>query len=172
MGFWGLSRVPQPDVRGGVWEMGDQPHTPSEIMGRGPQARKSKSFFKSSEESTVLALIDAYPDMLLKLFRELHAKTFTETVVRERDGSKVEVVVPEVLTDDELREEYPYIHVWERMHQEQVEHRPSVDGFSIKQAVQGREEERLRGREESSAGSERPGANGAQVTGDARGRWR
>lgn len=148
--------MPAPDVRGGAWEAVDQPHTPSEIMGRGPGARKSKSFFSSGREATLLALIDAYPDMLLKLFREQHARFHTTLVrVELEDGVVEEREVPEVLTDDELREEYPYIAVWERMHQEQVEHRPSIEGFSIQSAVGAREEDRRAKQEESSAGSEK-----------------
>lgn len=165
--------MPAPDVRGKAWEAMDQPHTPSEIMGRGPASRKSKSFFQNTEESTILSLIDSYPDLLLEVFRNLHAEHYTEMVVQEGpEGEPVEVEVPEVLTDDQLREEYPVIVAWERMHQDQVDHRPSVDGFSVKAAVGAREEDRRKPKEESSAGSERPGENGAQVTGEGRARWR
>lgn len=165
--------MPSPDVRGGAWEAADQPHTPSEIMGRGPGSRKSKSFFQNTEESTILSLIDSYPDLLLEVFRELHAEHYTTMVVREgEDGETREVEVPEVLSDDRLRDEYPVIVAWERMHQDQVDHRPSVDGFSIKSAVGAREEDRRKPKEESSAGSERPGDNGGRVAGEQRGGWR
>lgn len=114
----------------------ESPAVGLEIIGRGEAARRSKTYLKDVEIATLLALIKGHAIRLAEALRRAHLREFGQR-----------------LDDDELRVEYPVIGEWERMHQEQVEHYASVEGFSVKQASGARDERERRS--ESSAGSER-----------------
>lgn len=146
----------------------EDPHTATEIIGRGEGTRQSKTYLEDNELANILGKIGAYPEVLLRLFRQLHAKHNTELVEVERDDETVIEHQSEVLSDDELREEYPIIQKWERMHREQVAHFASVEGFSVKQATAA-PEDRVSGDEESSAGADAPKRANGQASGP---RWR
>lgn len=143
------------------------PHTPTEILGRGQEARKSKTYLEDSEIAHVLARIGAHSTLLAEILRKLHARHHTVPVEVERDGETQIEHEPEILDDDELRQEYPVIAQWERMHQEQVDHFASIEGFSVEKATRAPEEP-TKDNQESSAGADAPDrANGSKQA-----RWR
>lgn len=157
--------VPEPRVEGNARDVQD-PHTPTEILGRGEGQRKTKTFLRDTEVANVLGRIGGHAELLARHLRELHAHHYERIVeVETEDGETRMERRPEWLTYEELREEYEVIRMWERMHQEQVAHNASVDGFSVEQAIQSRDEQASEGGGESSAGSER-------VNGQGGSRWR
>ncbi len=153
----------------------ETPVVPVEIMGRGVESRKSKTFFQDMEIATLLGFIRGHAQRLMELFRRAHAKHYTVEVEEEdEDGNIRTVKRPEVLTDNEVRDKYPVVREWERMHNEQVEHFASIGGFSVR-AASGFDEETRGGRRrtDSSAGEarERRRRRGAGDVG-AEGRWK
>lgn len=144
-----------------------------EILGRGAGARKSKTFIKDQELAALLGFIRGHTRRLMEAFRRTHARHFTVEVEEElSDGTKVKHTVPEVLTDDQLRDLYPVIAEWERMHQEQVDHYASIGGFSVKAASGMPDEMDKKNRSESSAGADRRSKTGASKVSDTEPKWR
>lgn len=159
--------MPTPRVEGRAQDIQD-PHTPTEILGRGEAQRKSKTFLRDTQIANVLGHISGHPELLARLLRELHAHHYDEVVEIETDDGETERIQrPEVLDDEQLRDQYPVIRMWERLHQEQVAHSASVEGFSVQQAVSSREERERKEEPESSA--EVPQKNNGQ---QANARWR
>lgn len=147
--------MPQPHYTEFDWDPDEQPDARLEIMGRGPKNRKSKTLLPNIELAVVLGLTREHIQNLMELFRALHKAHHSVRVeVELEDGSKSVKMVPEVLTDDQIRELYPSVVKWESFHQEQVEHYPSVGGFSTKAAMSYEDQSPKRERKESSAGSD------------------
>lgn len=138
-----------------------------EIMGRGRSSRKSKTLIPTIELATILGLVREKVTALIEQFRILHAKHYNTKVPvllddgakkLDEDGNVVWEVVPEILTDDQIRSKYHSVREWEDFHAELVDHFPSVGGFSTKAALGYDEKQVKRERkqqEHSSAGSDR-----------------
>jgi len=147
--------MPQPNYMDLDWDPEEQADPRMELMGRGAKARKSKTLLPNIELAVILGLSKEHIQHLFELFRKLHAAKFSKLVeVQSDDGSKVLKEVPEVLTDQEIREHYPSVKKWESFHQEQVEHYPSVGGFSTKAAFSYEQEAPRKERKDSSAGTD------------------
>lgn len=152
-----------------------------EIIGRGAGARKSKTFLKDQELAALLGFIRGHTRRLMEAFRRTHSRHFTTEVEEEieeeqPDGTvitrKVKHTVPEILTDDQIRDLYPVVMEWERMHQEQVDHYASIGGFSVKAASGMADEMDKKGRSDSSAGADRRTKTGASKVSDTEPKWR
>lgn len=173
--------MPEPDWAESGLESLERPQANLEILGRGAGARKSKTFFRDQEIATLLGFIRGHVRRLMELFRRLHARHFTveieEEVEQEQpDGTikkvKVKRVVDEVLTDDQIRDLYPIVAEWERMHQEQVDHYASIGGFSVRAASGMGDDVDSKGRSESSAGTDRRAKTGAAKVSGTEPKWR
>lgn len=152
--------MPEPDYFEGGWDPEEVPDARLEIMGRGPLARKSKTLLPNIELAVVLGLVKEHIAHLYETFRAMHAAHYTvEVPVDPEDKSKGTNVVPEVLTDAQIRATYNSVAKWESFHQEQVEHYPSVQGFSTKAAM-GYDDgpQKRERRQDSSAGTDRSGS--------------
>ncbi len=144
-----------------------------EILGRGVGARKSKTFLKDQELAALLGFIRGHTRRLMEAFRRTHARHFTTEVTEElEDGTFVKHIVPEVLTDDQIRDLYPIVTEWERMHQEQVDHYASIGGFSVKAAAGMPDEAEQKSRQEGSAGADRRSKTGASKVSGTEPKWR
>lgn len=164
--------MPQPSWASGSSDMLERPHTPSEIIGRGPRSRDSKTFIQSIELATLLGFIDGHSKRLAEAFKRLHARKYTIEVVEEdREGNETTKTVPHVLTDAEVRHLYPVVREWEELHLDQVDHYASIGGFSVRAASGLRDEEVKGGRSESSAGTDRQ-RSGAGDLNAGNPRWR
>ena len=149
--------MPEPDYLEGAWDPDEVPDPRLEIMGRGPLSRKSKTLLPNIELAVVLGLVREHITHLYETFRAMHAAHYTvEVPVDPDDPSKGTVHVPEVLTNEQIRAKYNSVAKWEAFHQEQVDHYPSVLGFSTKAAM-GYEEgpHRRERRQDTSAGTDR-----------------
>ena len=165
--------MPEPQwVEQGL-DLFEKPNTSIEILGRGEEARKSKTFIKDQELATLLGFIRGHTRRLFETFRRLHARHNTIFIEEEYDdGTKEEREVPEVLTDQQIRDKYPIVREWERMHQEQVDHYASIGGFSVNAAAGGREEPDAGNKRDSSAGADRRSKTGASKVGGTEPKWR
>lgn len=128
--------MPEPEWANLEYDPMERPHVGVEIIGRGASTRKSKTFLKDLEIASLLGYIRGYCDLLEEQFRRLHEMEF---------GTRLSV--------RELREHYPVILEWERLHQEQVDHYASIEGFSVK-SVAGQRDEPSEKRPDSSAGTD------------------
>jgi len=147
--------MPQPNFLDMDWDPEESPDPRMELMGRGAKARKSKTLLPNIELAVILGLTKEHIQHLFELFRKLHAANFSRLVeVEDDDGTKSFKEVPHILTDQEIREIYPSVKKWESFHQEQVEHYPSVGGFSTKAAFSYDQEAPRKERKESSAGTD------------------
>lgn len=160
--------MPSPDYVGSIDGL-EQPHTPTEIIGRGQESRKSKTFLKNAQVANILGRIRGHPRMLLEVLRRLHKHHHTVAVEVEKDGEVVVEHVPEELTDAEIRDHYPIVRTWELLHQEQVDHYASVDGFTVRAAA-GLREDGGKGQGDSSAGADRK-ASGQAGNREQTSRW-
>lgn len=153
--------MPKPYWETGDYDPSEAPHVGAEILGRGRNARKSKTFIPDLQLASILARIRNYPVILADYFRATHAKHYTITVeTKDENGNLVKVTKPHVLTDDELREFYPVLKGWEDAHQESVEHYNSIKGFGVIRATQGGQKPTDdSGSQDSSAGANRGKAN-------------
>lgn len=141
----------------GGWDPEEIPDARLEIMGRGPLTRKSKTLLPNIELAVVLGLVKEHITHLYETFRAMHsAHNTVERWIDPDDHSKGAELVPEVLTNEEIRAKYNAVAKWESFHQEQVEHYPSVGGFSTKAAM-GYDDgpNRKERKQESSAGTDR-----------------
>lgn len=167
--------MPEPQWAEAGMDMFDRPNTSIEILGRGEGSRKSKTFIKDQELATLLGFIRGHTRRLFEVFRRSHARHYNIEVEDEDPDTGVKTirVVPHVLTDAEIRDKYPIVLEWERMHQEQVDHYASIGGFSVNAASGGRGEgEEPVNRKESSAGADRRSKTGAAKVGGAEPKWR
>lgn len=149
--------MPEPDYYEGGYDPDEVPDARIEIMGRGPLARKSKTLLPNIELAVVLGLVREHIEHLFQTFRAMHAAHYSvEVWVDPDDKSKGTKRVPEVLTNDQIRATYNSVAKWESFHQEQVEHYPSVQGFSTKAAM-GYEDgpKKRERRQDTSAGTDR-----------------
>lgn len=155
--------MPQPDYVMSDYDPDESPSPAMEVLSRGSKNRKSKTLLPSIELAMLLGLTKEHIQHLYETFRKLHAAHY-EVAVLDEDGLPVMVeengvelvkMVPEVLDDAELRERYQSLRKWESFHQEQVDHYPSVGGFSTKAALGYDERAERRERRESSAGTDR-----------------
>lgn len=148
--------MPTPDFMDLGYDPEELPDPRMEIIGRGAINRKSKTLLPNIELAVLLGLTKEHIMHLTELFRSLHAAHY-EVIIEETqdDGSKVQKVVPHVLTNSEIRERYSVIRKWEAFHQEQVDHYPSVGGFSTKAAFSMEDVKDRRDRKETSAGTDR-----------------
>lgn len=149
--------MPEPDYFEGGWDPEEIPDARLEIMGRGPLSRKSKTLLPNIELAVVLGLVKEHIQHLYETFRAMHAAHYTvEVAVDPDDKTKGTEFIPEVLTNAQIRAKYNSVAKWESFHQEQVEHYPSVGGFSTRAAMgyddgpQKREK-----RQDTSAGTDR-----------------
>lgn len=152
-------------------------NVPLEAMGRGTKARKSKSLMPQIELAVVLGLVPVHFRALVELFKKLHAHWHEVQEVDEEgelvwkmkpklgadgellgmvpeldeDGDLVPCMVPEVLSDSQVLDLYEGARMWADFHQEQVEHYPSVGGFSTKAALNYDDSPNKQKRKESSA---------------------
>lgn len=169
--------MPNPDWAEAGLDIFERPQTSLEIIGRGADSRKSKTFIKDQELATLLGFIRGHVRRLMESFRRLHARHHTVEVEieEEDDEGKITVrkeILPEFLTDDQIRKKYPIVTEWERMHQEQVDHYASIGGFSVR-ATSGMSDDPENGkRGESSAGADRRTKTGAAKVGGAESKWR
>lgn len=114
----------------------EQPHVATEIMGRGSRARRSKSYFESTEHAHSVSEIDQYIQALRDRYRRCHANHYKVRVtVTNPDGTETTQMVPEVLSDEELRARYRGLRRWEAIHDSRVNHYPSKGGFTIVRAT-------------------------------------
>lgn len=165
-------RVPSPDYSADPESL-QGPHTPTEILGRGEESRPAKTFLQDASVAHVLSHIGGWSETLADLLRRKHAsENHVAEEVETEDGRTVVRHRPEVLSDQELREEYPVIRWWESLHQEQVRHRASTEGFSVKQATQSREEEPRESASGSSVSDEGSGSSRRNGRPTESPRWR
>lgn len=151
----------------------DKPTTTMEIIGRGAQSRKSKTFIKDQELATLLGFIQGHTRRMIELFRLVHARHHNIDIEIEKDDGTKEIrTVPHVLSDDEVRERYPVTYEWERMHQEQVDHYASIGGFSVRAASGMRDDLEQSAKAQSSAGADRRSKTGATEVAGTEPRWR
>lgn len=147
--------MPQPNYQFMEYDPDEAADPRMEIMGRGASARKSKTLLPNIELAVLLGLTKEHTKHLFELFRKLHASHHNVKAEVEEDGQKVFRWVPEELTDDQIRDLYPAVVKWESFHQEQVEHYPSVGGFSTKAALSYENQAPAKERKDSSAGTDR-----------------
>lgn len=165
--------MPEPQWAEAGLDMFEKPNTNLEILGRGAEARKSKTFIKDQELATLLGFIRGHTRRLFETFRSLHARHNTLIVEEEfEDGTKETHEEPEWLTDDQIRDKYPIVREWERMHQEQVDHYASIGGFSVNAASGNRDEPDSGGKKDSSAGADRRTKTGASKVAGTEPKWR
>lgn len=171
--------MPQPQWATGGPDLFDKPTTSMEIIGRGDDARKSKTFIKDQELATLLGFIRGHTRRLFEVFRRLHSNHFNIEVEEESEDengvvTKTKKIIPHVLIDSEIRDLYPVVREWERMHQEQVDHYASIGGFSVN-AASGNNREGdpgEGGRKDSSAGADRRSKTGASKVNGTEAKWR
>lgn len=158
------------------YDPSESPSIQLEAMGRGPLARKSKSLMPSIELASVLGMVKMHKEGLTDLLKTLHARSHQVQEVDEdgdpvwvmvpklddegnlinmvpkldEDGNLVPSLVPEVLSDAEVLKRYDGAELWQDFHQEQVEHYPSVGGFSTKAAL-GYEDQPTKSKEKQSS---------------------
>lgn len=152
--------MPEPEYFEGGWDPEETPDARMEVMGRGPMARKSKTLVPTMDMAARLGVVKAHIRHLYETFRAMHAAHYTvEVPIDPEDESKGFRVVPEVLEDHEIRAKYNSVAKWEAFHQEQVEHYPSVGGFSTKAAM-GYDDgnQRRERKQDTSAGTDRSGS--------------
>lgn len=148
--------MPEPEYWDGEYDPDELPDPRMEIMGRGAANRKSKTLLPSIELAVTLGLVKEHLQTLLELFRDMHSRHYEiEQITEHPDGSVTKALVPEVLTDAQIFERYPSTRMWRTFHQEQVDHYPSVGGFSTKAAMGYEDEPKRREQKESSAGTDR-----------------
>ncbi len=165
--------MPEPQWASAGLDMFERPQTSIEILGRGEGSRKSKTFIKDQELATLLGFIRGHTRRLFEVFRRSHARHHTKEVHEEQDDGTVKVYTePDVLTDEEIRERYPIVVEWEKMHQEQVDHYASIGGFSVNAAAGSREDPDAPSKKESSAGADRRSKTGASKVGGNEPKWR
>ena len=111
--------MPSPRWATTNYELTQRPHTATEIIGRGVDNRKSKTFLKDLETAQVYSEIMGHYRMLVETFRDLHYHHYGK-----------------VLKDDEIAEEYDSVRTWRDKHAEHMGHAASIDGFSVR-AVSG-----------------------------------
>lgn len=162
--------MPSPDYIGGDYDAFEPPRTPIEILGRGSGSRRSKTYLKSAEVASLLGHIRGHVKRMEETFRRLHAAHYTVKIEREEpDGTITRHEIPEILSAAEIRDRYPIVAEWERLHEEQVEHYASIEGFTVR-AVSGLGDEDRTSRKDSSAGADDRGK--AAKSTDADTRWR
>lgn len=148
--------MPEPDYVSGDYDPDAAPDPRMEIMGRGIGNRKSKTLLPNIELAVILGLVKEHIENLRQNFRAMHAAHFkVEVDVDPEDKSKGTHFVPEILSDQQIREKYNAVAKWEAFHQEQVDHYPSVGGFSTKAAMGYDEKQERKARQDSSAGTDR-----------------
>lgn len=128
-----------------------------EVLGRGPNSRSSKTYFKDGELAMLVGLVPQHVEHIEQVLRKLHAHHYTVEVLEEDEYGGIEVKrVPEVLDHDAIREEYPIIAKWEAFHRDQIGHYPSIGALSINATMRGQENggDHRQPREESSAGAD------------------
>lgn len=156
--------MPQPDLMFLDYDPDEAPSVQLDVLGRGAKNRKSKTLLPNIELAMLLGLAREHIQHLFETFRKLHAHHYEvpeldedgEPVILEENGVQIKKMVPEILTDAQIRQFYPSVAKWESFHQEQVDHYPSVGGFSTKAALGYDEKTKNSERRESSAGTDRP----------------
>lgn len=109
--------MPHPRWAQTAYDPTETPHLGTEILGRGAQSRKSKTYFDGFEMAGLLSVIRGWPHIMSEVLRRAH-----------------ELHHGEKLDDQQLRERYTSIVDWEEVHQEFVDHFASVKGFTVKAA--------------------------------------
>lgn len=159
--------MPNPDWADAEEVFSESPQAQLEILGVGSRSRKSKTLLPTHRAAYLLSRVRAHLCMLMDMMRRSHAHhhkrpVFEVNEAGERvqvydeqpDGSRVPRMEPEVLTDHELLERYSALRAWKAIHQEIVDHSPSVTGLSIRAATHLPDED-PKSKQGSSAGSER-----------------
>lgn len=170
--------MPEPQWVEAGMDVFERPTTSLEILGRGADARKSKTFIKDQELATLLGFIRGHTRRLFETFRRLHARHNVVYLVDEEgkpvvDETGEQLTEPEILTDDQVRDKYPIVREWERMHQEQVDHYASIGGFSVNAASGSREEPDVPTKKgDSSAGADRRAKTGGSKVAGTEPKWR
>ncbi len=166
--------MPEPQWAESGLDIFDKPTASLEIIGRGEGARKSKTFLKDQEIATLLGFIRGHTVRLMEVFRRSHARHFT-VEIEEEDPETGEIttrIVPEILTDAQVRDKYPVVAEWGRLHQEQVDHYASIGGFSVRATSGMLDEPETAKRSDSSAGADRRSKTGASKVGGTEPKWR
>lgn len=169
--------MPEPQWAEAGLDIFERPQTSLEIIGRGADSRKSKTFIKDQELATLLGFIRGHTRRLFEAFRRSHARHFNEEVEVEEEDAEWNVtkhieIRPEILTDDQIRDTYPIVREWERMHQEQVDHYASIGGFSVRATSGMSDDPDGNKRGESSAGADRRNKTGASKVNGTEPRWK
>lgn len=135
-----------------------------EIIGRGPEARKSKTYMSDEYMAFICTKIRAKRRMWLDALRVAHANWHTRPIITEdENGDQFEDgEEPEVLEDEEIIAQYKTPRFYDNLLQEFVELMTSYQGLSIK-ATTSYEDEKQSRRSESS--------NRDEATTPAKSRW-
>lgn len=161
--------MPQPRYHDVPYDPDSKGDTSLEIIGRGETSRRSKTYFKDGELAAISGGVAYHVSQLVSSLRQAHAQFYTREIhIENDDGSVTTKTVPEVLDDDEIREQYPVIVKWERFHYEQVGHYPSIGGFSVKHTTVGHQPPSEPSRRHDSAA----GADRKTDRGETGSRWR